>query len=188
MTLIGNYASKQNTSTLTNGTAIGYNAKVLQSNQVVLGNSSVTSVKTYGTITAPTIACSNLTDGYLPYHVSDASGLANSILSQSGTAITVAGSLNPTISQTTVNGITGTTVWSMPFQGSAYKKVVIYVSGFTSAGFTSEGSTITFPVAFSVTPYVYGDAAATSIAVTTTTTCTLTSVGAASGMILIEGY
>ena len=50
MTLIGYYASKQNASTLTNGTAIGYNAKVLQSNQVVLGNDNVTTTLLKGNV------------------------------------------------------------------------------------------------------------------------------------------
>lgn len=93
MTFLGAYASKQNALTITNGTALGYNAKVLQSNQVVLGNSSVTSVKTYGVITAPTIACSNLTDGYLPYHISDASGLGNSNIITDGTYNTIGGAI-----------------------------------------------------------------------------------------------
>ena len=50
MTLLGNNASKQNGSTLTNGTAIGYNAKVLQSNQVVLGNDNVTTTLLKGSV------------------------------------------------------------------------------------------------------------------------------------------
>ena len=60
MTLLGNYASKQNESVLTNGTAIGYNAKVLQSNQVVLGNDNVTTTLLKGSVgigtTSPTAA------------------------------------------------------------------------------------------------------------------------------------
>jgi len=50
MTLIGNHASKQNESVLTNGTALGYNAKVLQSNQVVIGNDSVTTTLLKGKV------------------------------------------------------------------------------------------------------------------------------------------
>jgi hypothetical protein len=85
--------------------------------------------------------------------------------------------------QTTVNGLTGTAVWSQPFQGGSYKKFLVYLTGFTSAG-----TVITFPTAFSKAPVVYGDAAAIAIAVTTTTTTTLTSVGAVAGFIIIEGY
>ena len=93
------------------------------------------------------------------------------------------GLILPTTSQTTVNGLTGTAVWSMPFQGSSYKKFLVYLTGFTSAG-----TVITFPTAFSKAPVVYGDAAAIAIAVTTTTTTTLTSVGAVAGFIIIDGY
>lgn len=95
----------------------------------------------------------------------------------------VAGAINSTSAQTTVNGLTGTAVWSMPFQGTSYKKFLVYLTGFTSAG-----TVITFPTAFSVAPVVYGDAAAVAIAVTTTTTTTLTSVGAVAGFIIIEGW
>jgi len=47
------------------------------------------------TLTAPTVKLSNLTDGYIPYHVSDASGLANSPIYTNGTDIRIgtAGSL-----------------------------------------------------------------------------------------------
>jgi hypothetical protein len=93
------------------------------------------------------------------------------------------GLILPTTGQTTVNGLTGTADWSMPFQGSSYKKFLVYLTNFTSAG-----SVITFPTSFSKTPTVYGDASAIAIAVTTTTTTTLTSVGAVAGFIIIEGY
>ena len=60
MTLLGNYASRQGSGTFTNGTAIGYNAKVLASNQVVLGNDNVTTTLLKGSVgiatTAPTAA------------------------------------------------------------------------------------------------------------------------------------
>lgn len=89
---------------------------------------------------------------------------------------------NSAATQTTTNGLTGTAVSSQPFQGTSYKKAVLYLTNFTSAG-----SVITFPTAFTNTPYVYGDAAVMAIAVTTTTTVTLTSVGAVAGNLFIEG-
>jgi hypothetical protein len=105
--------------------------------------------------------------------------------SSAGVLVSVSslGAVNSAIAQTTVNGLTGTAVWSMPFQGVSYKKFLVYLTGFTSAG-----TVITFPTAFSKAPVVYGDAAAIAIAVTTTTTTTLTSVGAVAGFIIIEGY
>jgi hypothetical protein len=71
----------------------------------------------------------------------------------------------------------------MPFAGTSYKKFLVYLTNFTSAG-----TVITFPTAFVKAPVVYGDAAAIAIAVTTTTTTTLTSVGAVAGFVIIEGY
>jgi len=93
------------------------------------------------------------------------------------------GSIGILNTQVTTNGVTGTAVSSQPFIGSSYKKFIVYLTNFTSAG-----TVLTFPIAFTVTPYVYGDAAAVAIAVTTTTTTTLTSVGAVAGFIIIEGY
>jgi hypothetical protein len=52
MVLIGKDASKNNSTTLRNGIAIGYNTKVLQSNQVVLGNDSIQSTLLKGNIFA----------------------------------------------------------------------------------------------------------------------------------------
>jgi hypothetical protein len=52
---------------------------------------STRDVSLLGTIQATTAKLTNLSDGYIPYHVSDTSGLANSIMSQSGSVISVAG-------------------------------------------------------------------------------------------------
>jgi hypothetical protein len=93
------------------------------------------------------------------------------------------GSIKLATAQTTTNGLTGTAVSSQPFQGTSYKKFIVYLSNFTSAG-----TVLTFPTAFTNTPFVYGDAAAIAIAVTSTTTVTLTSVGAVGGHIFVEGY
>jgi hypothetical protein len=91
------------------------------------------------------------------------------------------GAVNSAIAQTTVNGLTGTAVWSMPFQGGSYKKFLVYLTGFTSAG-----TVITFPTAFVKAPMLSGDQM--TIAVATTTTVTLTSVGAVNGWVFCEGY
>jgi hypothetical protein len=50
MTLLGFGATKDNASALTNGVAIGANAHVLQSNQVVLGNDSITTTLLKGSV------------------------------------------------------------------------------------------------------------------------------------------
>ena len=63
---------------LNNATAIGYEAKVASSNSIQLGNTSVTNVKTSGTITAGTVTypnAHNSTEGQVL--TTDASGVAS---------------------------------------------------------------------------------------------------------------
>ena len=54
------------------------------------------SITTTSIIQATTVKLTNLTDGFIPYHVSDASGLANSIISQSGGVISIGGHISIT--------------------------------------------------------------------------------------------
>lgn len=66
--------------------------------------------------------------------------------------------------------MTGTTagsiIWDMPFQGSGYKKVVVYLDGYEND--TTTAQTITFPTAFTYTPNVYNPAAVPGVTVSTT--------------------
>lgn len=121
-------------------------------------------------------------DAYLEFDSNSLNIVTNAVTSTDTLDITTHG-VKLATPQTTTNGLTGTAVSSQPFQGTSYKKFIVYLSNFTSAG-----TVLTFPTAFIQTPYVYGDAAAIAVAVTTTTTCTLTSVGAVNGFIIIEGY
>jgi hypothetical protein len=85
--------------------------------------------------------------------------------------------------QTTVNGSTsGTFKWSMPFQGSAYKKLVIYFNAITDAG-----TTVTYPTAFTQTPHIYGATGAVALLTSNTTTLTIAASVAASGVAFVEG-
>ncbi len=91
---------------------------------------------------------------------------------------------NLTAAQTTYNGsVAGTAIWSMPFQGSSYKKFIIYYNSLHDAG-----GTITFPTAFSKTPTIYGDSAATGITTASTTTLTIALTALTSGFAIVEGY
>ncbi len=92
--------------------------------------------------------------------------------------------INSSATQTTYNGsIAGTAIWSMPFQGTSYKKFIIYYVALHDAG-----GTITFPTAFTKTPTVYGDTAATGITTASTTTLTIAVTAATSGFAIVEGY
>jgi hypothetical protein len=92
--------------------------------------------------------------------------------------------INISGTQTTYNGSTsGTGVWSMPFQGVTYKKFMINLQALSDAG-----GSITYPTAFSVQPYIYGDSAAMAVSSTNTTTFTLSATAGITGNVFVEGY
>ena len=84
-----------------NSTAIGNGAYTTASDQIVIGNSSVTENLFSGHaiftdyIQSTTGKFTNLSDGYIPYHVSDASGLSNSSIWTDGTKVGI-GTITPT--------------------------------------------------------------------------------------------
>jgi hypothetical protein len=73
-TYLGSFADVDYTtnSSITNATALGYQAKVIASNTIQLGNTAVTNVKTSGTLTAGTVTYPNT------------HGTANQVLSTTG--------------------------------------------------------------------------------------------------------
>jgi len=91
--------------------------------------------------------------------------------------------VSPTAAQTTLTGSAGTAVCSQPFQGSSYKKAIIYLNGYTDTG----TQTYTFPTAFSHTPYIYGLAGGVSGATVTSTTIKFTTT-TLSGFVICEGF
>ena len=93
------------------------------------------------------------------------------------------GSINSAAPQTTLTGTVGTAICSQPFQGSSYKKAIIYLSGYTDTG----TQIYTFPTAFTNTPYVYGLSAGVSGATVSTTQITFATT-TVSGFVFVEGY
>lgn len=85
--------------------------------------------------------------------------------------------------QTTLTGSAGTAICSQPEQGPSYKKVMIYLSGYTD----TNSHVYTFPTAFSNTPYIYGVTAGVAGATVTTTTVRFTTT-TVTGFVFLEGY
>jgi len=85
--------------------------------------------------------------------------------------------------QTTLTGSAGTAICSQPLQSSTYKKVLIYLSGYTDTGTQS----YTYPTAFTQTPLVSGLAAGVAGATASTTAVKFT-VTTLTGFVIVEGY
>jgi hypothetical protein len=97
------------------------------------------------------------------------------------------GSLGPNAKQSTVNGsASGTAIFSEPFNGMAYKKIVIYCSALSGT------ANYTFPTAFANTPAVLADAKSGGVAATVVTSLSTTAVtvtgATTTGPIFLEGY
>jgi hypothetical protein len=133
-TLIGSTANV-GTNNLTNATALGFGATVATSNTVQLGNSSVTSVNTSGTITAPSIKLTTgASNGYILTSSADgtaswaassssisggttnaipkyssATAITSSAISDDGTTVSLASTRTLTGANAAVNAQTGTT-------------------------------------------------------------------------------
>ena len=149
-TAVGSYALSTNTTgnnntalgqgadvlsaALDNATAIGYNAKVSSSNSIQLGNTSITNVKTSGTITAGDIT-------YPKTH-----GTANQVLSTTGSGtLTWA---TPTVARPTTDQFTATaaqtsfTLTQTPLNA----KVWMFINGIrtNNLAYTISGTTLTY--------------------------------------------
>ena len=107
---------------------------------------------------------------------------ATNKLQVNGTAKATAFNSNAT--QTTVStGLTaGSIVFSTPFNGSSYKKVIAYCNGVTGTLSTP------YTISFTNTPVVTFASAGLTASTLTTTQFNITGVSANSGYVIIEGY
>ena len=97
--------------------------------------------------------------------------------------ISAKGSLDQNAPQSTLTGSAGSAICSEPNQGATYKKVIVYLSGYTDTG----TQVYTFPTPFNAAPFVYGLAAGVSGATASQTTLKFTTA-TATGFVFLEGY
>jgi len=122
-------------SSITNATAVGYNAKVSAANMIQLGNTSVTNVRTSGTLTAGAVTFPN-TDG-----------TANQVLSTTGSGTLNwttldAGTLSGTTLKSTITGSSLTSVGTLT-SATVNGKVIVGASSASSASAVLEANSTT---------------------------------------------
>jgi hypothetical protein len=99
-------------------------------------------------------------------------------------SLVASGPLNLASTQTTVSGSTsGTAIFSEPFAGTSFKRVVIYLNALLGT------ASYTYPTAFTDTPSCVATSAVACSVLTSTSTTAVTVTGATTtGFIFLEGY
>lgn len=121
-------------------------------------------------------------------HFNFPSGSSNCVnYSRCGDTVPIyAGVIHQQATPTTLAGTTaGNLYWSQPFQGTAYKKVVLNFQGFENTSATAQ--TVTFPTAFSYTPAVDGCTLPAGVTVSTTQMAAASMGGTFTGQCIVEG-
>lgn len=104
------------------------------------------------------------------------------------TGAVTAGGVNPSNAVTSIAGTTaGTIYWVMPFQGSGYKKAIVFLDAYEND--TATAQTITYPTAFVQVPNVTNPGAVPGVSTTATTlSIDPDTTTAYTAWLVVEGY
>lgn len=107
---------------------------------------------------------------------------------QTITGPVTAGGVNPSNAVASIAGTTaGTIYWVMPFQGSGYKKAMVYLDAYENDSATAQ--TITYPTEFVQVPNISNPGAVPGVSTTTTTlSIDPDTTDAYSAWLIVEGY
>lgn len=99
-----------------------------------------------------------------------------------------AGGVNPSNAVASIAGTTaGTIYWVMPFQGSGYKKAIVYLDAYEND--TATAQTITYPTEFVQVPNITNPGAVPGVSTTATTlSIDPDTTDAYTAWIIVEGY
>lgn len=182
---LGSYATRSSGLAELTGADFGGDVIVTGTNNTTNWFSAIKLHRFGSSVDFLTISTKDRTLGNSPVYFNDGNGNGFELASAGSTKMTLSasGALGLLTTQTTVNGSTsGSIVCSQPFQGSSYKKVLIYVNNLTSTALT-----YTYPVAFTFNPMLSFATTGTVSPTSDATHITISGSGGG-GWITLEGY